>query len=235
MDGMTRRNGRAEGELAAKDGIRIVIVEPQEVMRDGLALVLGSEQGFEIVGVAAGAEEAVAVASSVLPDVMVMELALPGSSGLATVRRLVALHPAPRVVVLSTYRLKDEVTAVFEAGARGCISKDGGSQTLVEGIRAVHRGELFMSPKVSDLVMRAYASSPGRRDVDAMPTRSLTPRECEVLKLISYGKTDRETAALLKLSVKTVHTHRMNIMGKLGAHNVTILIRRAIQLGMVDL
>lgn len=214
--------------------IRIAIVEPQEVVRDGLRLVLAAHEDIDVVATAGTGEEAFDVASNELLDVVVTELALPDARGLDKIRQLTALRPAPNVLVLSTFRVKDEVTAAFEAGARGCVSKQDGSGPLAEGIYAVQAGELYVAPMVRDLILRSYAGSPGADSSEARPGKNLTAREREVLRLISHGKTDRQTAELLHLSVKTVHTHRTNIMGKLGVHNVTMLIRRAIQLGIID-
>jgi DNA-binding NarL/FixJ family response regulator len=224
--------GTSPSEDRAK--IRVVIVEPQEVVRDGLRLLLASHGDIEIAATASNGEQAFSITSNELPDVVVTELTLPDARGLDKIRQLTALRPAPQVLVLSTFRLKDEVTAAFEAGARGCVSKLDGSGPLVEGIYAVQSGELYVAPMVRDLILRTYAGSPGTDGPEVRPGKNLTAREREVLRLISHGKTDRQTAELLNLSVKTVHTHRTNIMGKLGVHNVTMLIRRAIQLGIIE-
>jgi DNA-binding NarL/FixJ family response regulator len=226
----------ANGGPVAEEGrkIRVVIVEPQEVVRDGLRLLLASHDDIDVVATAATGEEAFRVASQDPPNVIVTELTLPDARGLDNIRQLAALEPAPQVLVLSTFRAKDEVTAAFEAGARGCVSKLDGSGPLLDGIYAVQSGELYIAPVVRDLILRSYAGSPGTAGAEGRPGKNLTSREREVLRLISHGKTDRQTAELLQLSVKTVHTHRTNIMAKLGVHNVTMMIRRAIQLGIID-
>jgi DNA-binding NarL/FixJ family response regulator len=225
-------DGTSPSEERAK--IRVVIVEPQEVVREGLRLLLAANRDIEVVAAVASGEDAFAVTTSDLPDVVVTELTLPDARGLDKIRQLAALRPAPHVLVLSNFRLKDEVTAAFEAGARGCVSKLDGSGPLIQGIFAVQNGELFVAPMVRDLILRTYAGSSGGAVPEIRPGKNLTAREREVLRLISHGKTDRQTAELLNLSVKTVHTHRTNIMGKLGVHNVTMLIRRAIQLGIIE-
>jgi len=219
----------------SQEPIRIVLIEPQEVVREALVALLGAQAGLRVVEAATGAQAGYEACSTKYPDVVVTELALPSGSGFDMIRRLSALSRAPHIVVLSTFRFTEEVTGAFEAGAHACVSKAGSTDGLIAGIHAVMRGELYMSPAVSHLMLRAYASPHGTDGADQMPGRHLTRRETEILGFISHGRSDRETANVLGLSVKTVHTHRTNIMAKLGVRNVTMLIRRAIQLGIVHM
>ena len=224
--GVQGQNGRRRDGAHGRK-IRVVIVEPQAIARETLAAYLRSQDDVEVVGTAASAAEALAVASRTAPDVVVSEMSLPGEAPFAVVRQITGLKRPPRVVVLTTPRSMSDIRSAFEAGARACASKAAGGAALMSAIHALQNGDLFLCPVSTGLLLRSREHAPPA-------LRMLTEREHDVLRLIYDGKTDRKTAEHLKLSIRTVHTHRMNIMGKLGVRNATALVRRAIELRLVE-
>jgi two-component system response regulator NreC len=214
--------------------VRIVILESHVVVRDGLTALLGHRDDIEVVAAVADGREALKVVAAETPDVVVMEPATPSTGGMETIRRMSELPSPPRVVALSDYSTGDPVRPALEAGAHAFVSKRGASGLLIDAIHAVHEGRFFMCPIVADVLLRMMASPPSDVAPESTPTKLLTAREREVLGLIAQGQTDRQIAGLLSLSIKTVNSHRTRIMAKLGVRNVGMLVRRAIELRLIE-
>ena len=212
---------------------RLVIVERQAVVREGLAAWLERQRDVEVVGMAATVHDAVAIVARQGPDVVVMEAQSSGAGRFAVLREITAGRPQARLVILGTFRSRGEIEAAFDAGASACVSKEGCGDDLLSGIHAVQRGELYICSTVRERLLHRPAPTSATGNGASAPC--LTAREREVLGLISYGKTDRAIGTMLSLSVKTIHTHRTKMMAKLGVHNVANLLRRAMQLGLIDL
>ena len=191
-------------------------------------MLLDAQPDMEIVGEAANGREAVETAESLRPDVVVMDVAMPELNGIEATRRLTGLSPHTRVLALSMHKDSVYVREILRAGARGYLLKDSIASDLLAAVRAVARGEGYLSPGVSDAVLNDY-----RRHVTD-PIDLLTSREREVLQMIAEGKTNKEIAASLNLSVYTVDAHRGRIMEKLNLHNVNELVRIAVRYGLVD-
>ncbi|MBM3746823.1 MAG: response regulator transcription factor [Acidobacteria bacterium] len=208
--------------------IRILLADDHVMVRQGFRLILAAQPDMEIVGEADNGREAVELAGKLRPDVVVMDVAMPDLNGIEATRRLTGSSPRTRVLALSMYKDSVYVREILRAGARGYLLKDAFDRDLLSAVRAVAGGEGYLSPAVSDAVLTDY-----RRHVTD-PLDLLSSREREILQLIAEGKTNKEIATGLKLSVYTVDAHRGRIMEKLNLHSVGELVRFAVRHGLVD-
>src|SRR5581483_9815778 len=208
--------------------IRILLADDHAVVRQGFKMILGAQPDMEIIGEAGNGHEAIELSEKLRPDVVVMDVAMPELNGIEATRRVTASAPHARVIALSMHKDSVYVREVLRAGARGYLLKDSGSDDLVSAVRAVARGEGYLSPAVSDAVLDDY-----RRHV-TNPIDLLTSREREVLQMLAEGKTNKDIAAVLNLSVYTVDAHRGRIMEKLNLHSINELVRFAVRNGLVD-
>ncbi len=211
-----------------KHKIRVLLADDHALVRQGFRLILGGQPDMEIVGEAGNGREALEQAERLHPDVVVMDVAMPELNGIEATRRLATVSPQTRVLALSMHKDSAYVREILRAGARGYLLKDSIDADLVAAVRAVSRGEGYLSPSVSDAVLSDY-----RRQVSD-PVDLLTSREREVLQLIAEGKTNKEIATALNLSVYTVDAHRGRIMDKLNLHTTSELVRFAMRKGLVD-
>jgi two-component system response regulator NreC len=207
---------------------RILLADDHAVVRQGFKMILGAQTDMEIVGEAANGREAVELAEKLKPDIVVMDVAMPELNGIEATRRLLASTPHARVIALSMHKDSVYVREILRAGARGYLLKDSGAEDLVRAIRAVAGGESWLSPAVSNAVLDDY-----RRHV-TNPIDLLTSREREVLQMLAEGKTNKEIAVVLNLSVYTVDAHRGRIMEKLNLHSINELVRFALRNGLID-
>ncbi len=196
--------------MSDADPIRVLVVDDHPVVRQGLRSFLSSREGMEVVGEAGDAAAAVTQAAHLLPDVVLLDLVMPGSGAIEAIGRIRALSPAPGVLVLTSFAADDQVLPAVRAGASGYVLKDVAPGELEAAIRTVHRGGVVLDPQVASMVMGEVARGPGASGVDL-----LTPREQEVLRLLGRGLSNRELAAALFVSEKTVKTHVSNILSKL--------------------
>ena len=208
--------------------IRILLADDHAVVRQGFKLILASQPDMEIVGEAGNGREAVELAGKLRPDVAVIDVAMPELNGIEATRRMGEAAPRTRVLALSMHKDSVYVREILRAGARGYLLKDQIDSDLIAAVRAVARGEGYISPAVSDAVLNDY-----RRHVSD-PIDLLTSREREVLQMIAEGKTNKEIATVLNLSIYTVDAHRGRIMEKLNLHSVNELVRFAVRHGLVD-
>ena len=208
--------------------IRILLADDHAVVRQGFRMILSSHPDLEIVGEAGNGREAVELAATLRPDVVVMDVAMPELNGIEATRRLASSVPHARVIALSMHKDSVYVRETLRAGARGYLLKDSVAADLVSAVRAVAAGEGYLSPAVSDAVLDDY-----RRHV-TNPIDLLTSREREVLQMLAEGKTNKEIAGILNLSVYTVDAHRGRIMEKLNVHSINELVRFAVRNGLID-
>ena len=211
-----------------REKIRILLADDHAVVRQGFKMILAAQPDMEIVGEAGNGREAVDLAAQLQPDVIVMDVAMPELNGIEATRRVADLSPRSRVLALSMHKDSVYVREILRAGARGYLLKDSISSDLLAAVRAIARGEGYLSPGVSDAVLNDY-----RRHVTD-PIDLLSSREREVLQMIAEGKTNKEIATVLNLSVYTVDAHRGRIMEKLNLHSATDLVRFAVRAGLVD-
>lgn len=208
--------------------IRILVVDDHPVVRAGIVALLDDAADVEIVGTAASGEEALALVASTAPDLVVMDLRMPGMDGDEATARILAAHPGVRVLILTTYESDDAILSAIAAGASGYLLKAAPEEELLAGVRAVAAGEVALAPSVSRmLVARARTREPER----AAPT--LTPRELEVLRLVAEGLTNREIGARIHLGEATVKTHLLHAFAKLDVNDRTRAVTRAMELGLL--
>ena len=208
--------------------IRILLADDHAVVRQGFKMILAEQPDMEIVGEAGNGREAISLAESLKPDIVVMDVAMPELNGIEATRRLGDAAPHARVVALSMHKDNVYVREILRAGARGYLLKDSVAADLVSAVRAVAQGEGYISPSVSNAVLDDY-----RRHV-TNPIDMLTSREREVLQMLAEGKTNKEIAVILNLSVYTVDAHRGRIMEKLNLHSINELVRFAVRNGLID-
>ena len=211
-----------------KKKIRILLADDHAVVRQGFRMILAGQSDMEIVGEAGNGREAVELAEKLLPDVIVMDVTMPELNGIEATRRLQTSAPHSRVLALSMHKDSVYVREILRAGARGYLLKDAIDSDLLAAVRAVSRGEGYLSPVISDAVLSDY-----RKHV-TNPLDLLSSREREVLQMIAEGKTNKEIATILNLSVYTVDAHRGRIMEKLNLHSTTELVKFAIRNGLTE-
>ena len=213
--------------------IRILIADDHQMTREGLASLLGQVAEVEVVAQAGNGMEALKLARQLGPDLVIMDVAMPDLNGMEATRAIVGHCPGTRVIGLSMHAERQFVVGMLKAGAAGYLLKDCAFSELAQAIQVVQRGGTYLTPAVSATVVEAM-QNPTLESQNEL-TDKLTVREREILQLISEAKTSQEIASLLNLSVKTVHTHRRNILAKLKAKNLSELTRIAIREGISPL
>lgn len=203
------------------------MADDHAILRKGIGMVINAQPDMELAAEAASGEEVVREALRVRPDIVIMDVSMPGCNGIEAARRILAELPATRIVGLSMYKDSVYVRELLRAGASGYLVKDCDDAELLMAIRAVARGEAYLSPAVTSAVLTDY-----RRSV-ANPVDLLTAREREVLVMIAEGKTNKEIATALNLSVYTVESYRGSLMEKLNLHNTGDIVRFALRNGLI--
>lgn len=206
---------------------RVLLVDDHALVRGGLRALIGGFAGFTVVGEAADGREALARVSELQPDIVVMDLSMPGLNGLDATARIHAEHPHCAVLALSMHTAAHYVGEALRAGAAGYLIKDSAPNELEHGLRAVAAGQRYLSPQVAGQPPAAASGAPSGAE-------PLTARQREILQLIAEGRSTREIATRLFISVKTVETHRAQIMQRLGIFDVAGLTRHAIRIGLVS-
>jgi DNA-binding NarL/FixJ family response regulator len=211
--------------------LRILIADDHEVARRGIRALLESHPGWEVCGDAADGREAVSAAARLKPDLVLLDIGMPSLNGLDATRQILAANPDIRVLILTMHDTEQVVREVLAAGARGFLLKSDAGRDLVVAVEALQNRRTFFTTKVAQLVLDGYLRPGPESD---RPSRSvLTPREREVIQLLAEGKTTKEVATTLNLSVKTAETHRTNLMRKLDLHSVVDLTLYAVRNGIV--
>jgi DNA-binding NarL/FixJ family response regulator len=214
--------------------IKVLLADDHVIVRQGLRALLVAEEDMEIAGEADNGRQAVQLAKKLLPDVAIIDIAMPVLNGLEATRQIVQSLPSTKVLILSSYGDEECVQQLMEAGAVGYLVKQTAANDLLKAIREVNKGNGFFSPAIAkrlrDRCREAFASG------QPVKRRSgyLTTREAEVLQLIAEGRANKQIAAELCISIKTVEKHRQQVMNKLGIHDVAGLTRHAIAKGMIE-
>ena len=206
---------------------RILLADDHAVVRKGFRLILETQPDMEVVGEASNGRDAVSLTEQLKPDIVVMDVSMPELSGIEATRRVTEVSPRTRVLALSMHKESVYVREIVRAGAKGYLLKDAADGDLLSAVRSVARGEGYLSPAVSEAVLSDY-----RRHV-TNPVDLLTSREREVLQMIAEGKTNKDIANVLNLSVYTVEAHRGRIMEKLNLHNTGDIVRFALRNGLI--
>lgn len=210
--------------------IKVLLVDDHAILRAGLRSLLATYDDIEVVGEASSGEEAIRKVRELEPDVIVMDVLMPGMNGLVATRYILEKHPDARILMLTQYGNKEYVLPLLEAGAAGYVLKQAADTDFVKGIRAVYEGNSYLYPPIAKLVLEALMSGEDASDPDQM----LTPREREVLVLVAQGYTNNEIADILYISPKTVDVHRTRMMNKLNLHNVAEIVRYAVRRHLID-
>ena len=208
--------------------IKILLVDDHTIVRQGLKLILSAHADLQVIGEAANGREAVELAGKLKPDIVLMDVAMPELNGIEATRRMVEANSRLRVLVLSMHKEAVYVREILRAGARGYILKDAIDTELLNAVRSVAQGDGYISPAVSGALLTDYQ----QKATD--PIDLLSSREREVLQLIAEGKTNKEIATRLNLSVYTVDSHRGKVMEKLNLHSTGELVRFAMKHGLID-
>ncbi len=218
--------------MADQKKSRILLADDHTIVRKGLRSILEREPDMEVVGEAADGREAVRKASALSPDIVVLDITMPKMNGIEAAARIARESPATKIIALTMHSSEEYVYALLKVGAKGYILKDSAPSDLIEAIRAVARGGTYLHPDVSVTVVNEYLKRPAPRSRTGKPAEVLSNREREVLQLIAEGSTNKDIAARLSLSVKTIEAHRTRIMDKLEIHNIAGLTRYAISQGI---
>jgi len=211
--------------------VRILLADDHAVLRDGVQLILQSHPGFDVVGTAENGVDAVVLAEQLQPDVAVLDIGMPRLNGLEATRRIRETCPATQVIILSMHDGDEYLREALRAGAAGYVLKRAAARELVGAIDVVRRGESYLDPALTRTLISDYVRKSERDDA---PDDSLTEREIEVLSLVAEGLTNRQIASKLSISIKTVQSHRANLMDKLDLHDRTELVRYAIRRGLIS-
>jgi two-component system, NarL family, response regulator NreC len=213
--------------------IRILLADDHTVVRDGLRALLEKQPDMEVVAEAADGRDSVSLAEEHSPDVVIMDIAMPNMNGIEATRRILAANPRTAVVILSMHQDESYVLRSLKAGAKGYLLKDSLRADVIDAIRSVAQGRSFLTRKVSRLLQEDYVTQLERRGLDDS-YELLTDREREVLHLVAEGRTNKEVAAMLNVSITTVETHRTHILQKLSLHSIPELILYAVRKGIIS-
>jgi DNA-binding NarL/FixJ family response regulator len=214
--------------------IRIVIADDHKVVREGTREILQKEKDLEVVGEAGDGEEAVELVKRLKPDVVIMDIAMPGVNGIEATKQIKALYPRVAVLILTAYEYDQYVFALLEAGAAGYLLKDVRGQEVIEAVRAVHAGESVLSPVVARKALDHFVHSEDKKE-ESPKAQTLTDREVEVLRFAARGHGNKEIAAELDLSVRTIQAHLGNIFNKLKVGSRTEAVIVGLKNGLLSL
>ncbi len=215
--------------------VRILIADDHEVVRHGVRAMLETHADLEVCGESANGRDAVAEVARLKPHLVVMDIAMPEMNGLEATRQILKDNPAIEVLILTMHESEELVRNVLAAGARGYVLKSDVTENLLSAVRALARHQVFISSKVTEVVLQGYLHNcvaPGSQGA-GLPSE-ISPREREIVQLVAEGRSNKDVAEVLHISVKTVETHRAHIMSKLDLHSVSDLVRYAIRNHMIE-
>jgi DNA-binding NarL/FixJ family response regulator len=213
--------------------VRVLVADDHAIVRRGLRALVESQPDWEVCAEASNGREAVEMVEQLAPDVAIVDIGMPVLNGLETTRKIVQTYPRTQVLILTMHQSDEVVREVLRAGARGYVLKSDADQHLIAAIETLLQHKPFLTSDVTNTVLMKYLNGHDAADVE--PDTRLTPREREIVQLLSEGKTNKEIAVVLDISTRTVETHRANIMHKLGMESLSDLVHYAIRNKIVDL
>lgn len=213
--------------------ITILLADDHKIMRDGLKTLLDDNPGMKVIAEAGDGRETVKLARDLSPDIVIMDIAMPMLNGIEATRQITDSNPDTRIIALSMHSERHYVSGMFKAGASGYLLKDCAGEELIDAVKTVHARQVYLSTDITGVMVKEFLSA--LSDKPEPEHEELTDREKEVLQLIAEGKTTKHIADLLSLSVKTIETHRQNIMRKLDLYSIPELTKYAIKTGLTSL
>ena len=214
--------------------LRILVADDHDIVRQGLRSLLESRPGWEVCGEASNGREAVEMCMELKPEIVIADIAMPQMTGLEATRQILKSSPKTQVIILTMHESEELLREVLDAGARGYVLKTDKGRELLSAVDAVRNHNTFFTSKVAEMVLHGYLETDRRVPRTLSKTQTLTLREKEVLHLVADGKSNKEVAGMLNISVKTAEAHRINIMRKLNAHSVVDLVKYAMRNNMLD-
>ncbi len=216
------------------DALRLLVADDHEIVRTGLRTLLEAQPGWQVTAEASDGREAVEKAKEMKPDVAVLDVSMPSLNGLEAARQMLKNDARAKIVILTAFDSDAMIREVLDAGARGFVLKTDANRDLVTAVNAVRSNKTFFTAKVAQMILDGYLDKkPRKQDPDA-PSSRLTPRQREIVQLLAEGKSSKEVAVALGVSVKTAETHRANIMRRLDCHSVSELVRYAVRNNIVS-
>lgn len=215
--------------------MRILVVDDHDIIRRGLNQLLTMRQGWEVCGEAKTGREAIALAEQLQPEIVVMDVSMPEMNGLEAARRIHKSFPKIGILILTLHFSDQLVREIVAAGARGYILKSDTSRDLVSAVEAVANRQTFFTPRAAEVLLNSFSWKGSELDSQVLARNRLTPREREIVQLLAEGKTSREAALVLGISIKTAETHRANIMRKLEVHSLSEVVRYAVKNHIVEI
>jgi len=213
---------------------RVLIADDHETVRRGVRALLDSQDDFEVCGEVCNGLEAVEAAVRLKPDLVVMDVGMPEMNGLEATRKILHDDASIEILILTMHKSDELVRNILGAGARGYVLKTDMGGQLLAALRALAHHQIFITPNVEEVVLQGYLHGPKESEKEHVSKSPLTPREREIVQYLAEGKSNKEVAALLSVSVKTIETHRANLMNKLGIHSVSEMVRFAIRNNIID-
>jgi len=220
--------------MPALNDLRILIADDHEIVRRGLKTLLSSKPGWTICAEAGSGREAIGLASQHRPDIVVMDISMPGLNGLEATRRIRKMLPKCQVLILSLHYSDQLVREVLDSGARGYILKSDATRDLLKAIEALAMHRSFFTSGAAQIIIDGFRNSGSEKVAGGLMRERLSSREREIVQLLAEGKSSKEVAVILGISVKTAETHRANIMRKLEMHSVSELVRYAVRNRMIE-
>jgi DNA-binding NarL/FixJ family response regulator len=216
------------------EALRLLVADDHEVVRKGVRSLIEAQPGWEVAAEASDGREAVEKAKEVKPDVTVLDIGMPSLNGLEAARQMLKNDARAKIVILTMHESDDVIREVLDVGARGYVLKTDAGRDLVTAVNAVRGNKTFFTAKVAQMVLDGYLDKKPKKEQPNSPNSRLTARQREIVQLLAEGKSSKEVAVALGLSVKTAETHRANIMRRLDCHSVSELVRYAVRNSIID-
>jgi len=213
---------------------RILLCDDHAILREGLKILLSKQPDIEILGEAAVGEEIIELARKLSPDIIIMDISLPGMSGISLTKTIVQADPRIAVLILTMYNNKEYLVSALKAGAKGYLIKEGTIDEMINAINIVYKHQIYIDKRFGEDTIKEVLQKLKEKNLEES-NDILTPREKDVLALIAEGKSNKEIAAVLNISAKTVDVHRSNIMRKLDVHDAISLVKKAAQKGWIKI
>jgi DNA-binding NarL/FixJ family response regulator len=214
--------------------LRLLLADDHEIVRQGLRSMLEAQRDCQVVGEAADGRQAVVMTKELNPDVVILDIGMPSLNGLEATRQILKMRPQTKVLILTMHESDSVIREVLDAGARGYILKTDAGRDLVAAVESLRRNKTFFTSRVSQMILDGFLKGDARMHESPSGAVRLTPRQREIVQLLAEGKSSKEVAVALDLSVKTAETHRANIMRKLDCHSVSEVVRYAIRNKIIE-